>query len=250
MTDSGKLSKSELSKILWLAQVCLECRDETTFHQALKDFAAFLDFEFLLYAYMKSSYDQECPATLVNLSNPAEWMQEYEAKRYLKCDPVRIELERRLALGETCHTILWDAYERPLSRAETTLIERRKRYGLNYGFSAFCDSPAQEAVFMVSFASATHVPDEHALQVGRFIAPHLNRCRKRLDLSMLVDSLSSRETDISQWLVGGKTNWEISRILRISESAVKFHMANIFAKLQVNNRQGAISKLLAKRYLS
>ena len=54
-------------------------------------------------------------------------------------------------------------------------------------------------------------------------------------------SLSKKEIEILQWLKTGKTNWEISIILSISERTVKFHLSNIFRKLNVNNRVGAIA---------
>lgn len=48
--------------------------------------------------------------------------------------------------------------------------------------------------------------------------------------------LTPREYDVLRWLCSGKTNWEISRILDISESTVKFHVANLTQKLGASNR--------------
>ena len=76
------------------------------------------------------------------------------------------------------------------------------------------------------------------------------RCRKRLAIASAIDKLTQRERDICHWLVNNKTSWEISQILDVSERTIKFHLANIFAKLHVTNRQGAIAKVLATRYLS
>lgn len=51
--------------------------------------------------------------------------------------------------------------------------------------------------------------------------------------------LSDRELDVIRLIVGGKTNQEISSILHISESTVKFHVNNILNKLNVNDRTQA-----------
>ena len=44
------------------------------------------------------------------------------------------------------------------------------------------------------------------------------------------------------WAKEGKSNWEIGKILSISERTVKFHMGNICQKLQVSNRSHAVAK--------
>lgn len=239
-----------MRQVLDLAQVCLECTDETALNDAIGAFAAFMRFEYILYAYLESWYDSGLTMKFVNLSNPIEWMEEYHQNDYYQADPIRIEVERLLARGETCYTILWDAYDRPLSDPEKNVITRRRYFGLEYGFSSYCNSRAKDAAILLSFASADQKPDEHAMVMGRLIAPHLTRCRKRLALTSLVASLTPRENDICHWLVDGKTNWEIAQILDVSERTIKFHLANIFSKLRVANRQGANAKLLAERYLS
>ena len=49
-------------------------------------------------------------------------------------------------------------------------------------------------------------------------------------------SLTSRECQVVCWVRKGKTNWEIGKILGIAERTVRFHMENIFCKLQVTSR--------------
>lgn len=60
----------------------------------------------------------------------------------------------------------------------------------------------------------------------------------RSDASAAV--LSTREREVLQWVKEGKTNWEISRILSISERTVKFHVQNTLAKLDASNRGHAV----------
>ncbi|WP_305975032.1 helix-turn-helix domain-containing protein [Rheinheimera baltica] len=58
-------------------------------------------------------------------------------------------------------------------------------------------------------------------------------------------SLTSREKACLIWAAKGKTSWEISQILAISERTVNFHLGNCISKTNSNNRQQAISRCLA-----
>jgi DNA-binding CsgD family transcriptional regulator len=56
-------------------------------------------------------------------------------------------------------------------------------------------------------------------------------------------TLTPREEEIMKWVAEGKTNWEISIILRVSLNTVKFHLKNIYDKLGgVENRWDAIAR--------
>jgi DNA-binding CsgD family transcriptional regulator len=55
-------------------------------------------------------------------------------------------------------------------------------------------------------------------------------------------SLSPREREVLKWLKLGKTSWDISVILRISERTVNYHVNNIMKKFDVTNRLQAVSE--------
>ncbi|GAB4184599.1 MAG: hypothetical protein Tsb002_07750 [Wenzhouxiangellaceae bacterium] len=57
------------------------------------------------------------------------------------------------------------------------------------------------------------------------------------------DALSKRERDCLNYCARGKTNREIAVLMHVSENTVRFHMKNIFRKLDVSNRAHAISKV-------
>ncbi|CAI9085157.1 LuxR family transcriptional regulator [Candidatus Methylacidiphilum fumarolicum] len=64
------------------------------------------------------------------------------------------------------------------------------------------------------------------------------------------DTLTHREKEIIKWVKEGKTNWEISCILNISESTVKYHLKNIFIKLDVTNRCQAVARAIHTNLLN
>jgi DNA-binding CsgD family transcriptional regulator len=53
------------------------------------------------------------------------------------------------------------------------------------------------------------------------------------------DRLSARECEVLQWLAQGKSNSEIALLLDIRPATVKKHLANLYAKLGVENRHAA-----------
>ena len=54
-------------------------------------------------------------------------------------------------------------------------------------------------------------------------------------------SLTSREREVLNWTAKGKGCWETGLIVGISERTVKFHLQNIYRKLNVLNRAQAVA---------
>jgi DNA-binding CsgD family transcriptional regulator len=55
-------------------------------------------------------------------------------------------------------------------------------------------------------------------------------------------ALTAREREILLRVLDGKSNWAIARLMNVSENTVKFHLKNIFRKLDVSSRVVAATK--------
>lgn len=75
-----------------------------------------------------------------------------------------------------------------------------------------------------------------------FLQPYCvpNAIRRRLSLAG--KPLTPAELEILRWAAEGKTVWEISQIRATSEATVKFHLRNIYCKLEVSNRVQAMNE--------
>lgn len=66
----------------------------------------------------------------------------------------------------------------------------------------------------------------------------------RLNIDKRSCHLSPRELTVLLWMKEGKTNWEIARIIGLSERTVRFHVGSIFEKLDVTSRTQAVARAL------
>jgi len=77
----------------------------------------------------------------------------------------------------------------------------------------------------------------------RFLPPPVVRA---LASRMPDSELSSREQEVLQLLVGGKSNKEIANLLGITEATVKCHVSSVLVRLNVSDRTQAVVTALQR----
>lgn len=108
---------------------------------------------------------------------------------------------------------------------------------------------AQSSYFIFSRLEG-EVGQEHAFLL-KILTPHLHLALSRAiagvqEFQAFVGKtgkpLSERQSEILYWMHEGKTNWEIAKILNLTELNVKYHIDQIFSKLDVRSRVNAVAK--------
>ena len=82
--------------------------------------------------------------------------------------------------------------------------------------------------------------------IAKKVLEHFGRDPRHQQPGLPYDELTQRELEVLQLAAGGQSNREISSLLVVSEKTVKNHIANIFSKLQVNDRTQAVLYALRK----
>jgi two-component system, NarL family, response regulator LiaR len=95
-----------------------------------------------------------------------------------------------------------------------------------------------------AFISKTIDPAELAAALRRAaeepVGQAIGRAKKRLDSAVAEKGLTERELAVLQALAQGQSNKEIARALWLAEQTVKFHLTNIYRKLDVRSRTEAV----------
>lgn len=175
---------------------------------------------------------------MVNLSYPLEWVNLYMKEKYNEVDPIL-----RSHFGRFSTQIWSETYRRAVSPGERKFIKSADGFGLSEGITLGVASPQQRVGSVFSFAGRSMSDHSRHATLLEYLIPHLHVASMRI-LSpppMQEMPLSHREREVLDWMKEGKTSWEISQILHISERTVNFHVQNILVKLQASTRGHAIA---------
>jgi LuxR family quorum sensing-dependent transcriptional regulator len=179
---------------------------------------------------------------LVLLSSwPEGWFERYTSQDYFQIDPVGQNV------FATTAPFRWgDAPYRKDKSLARTMMGEAVEFGLVDGFCVpIYTATGWQSAF--SFASAVR------LDIGpkELAAAHLLALTAHGRLRTLLGEeprargrLTLREREVLTWAAAGKSAWETSTILGISEATVITHLDNIRRKLQVaNTTQAAVTAL-------
>ena len=86
--------------------------------------------------------------------------------------------------------------------------------------------------------------------IAKKVLHHFGRAPRPPQPGLPYEGLTQRELEVLQLAADGLSNQELAERLVISERTVKNHIANIFSKLQVNDRTQAILYALRKGLVS
>jgi DNA-binding CsgD family transcriptional regulator len=177
----------------------------------------------------------------INVSFPDEWVREYSAKNYFYLDHITKETFR------TCQARHWayltQSYEVNVPKEIKTLnLDLGMKECYTHGANAI--KPGQKGSIFC-FSGPSIKSDPRTIVIMEYIIPHLHLALARICDKVQTEkkqvSLTTRELEVLNWLKKGKSSWDMSVILKISERTVNYHVYNILRKLEVVNRPQALA---------
>lgn len=250
MVSYGEFSKRELADILDVINSSLQCRAEDDIRMLLDRIRGLVSGDYGICGIGQGGEGGgglNAPPHIINLNYPMEWLRIYGANQLYNQDPIVI---RNLS---NPGSQLWDEtysmYDGKLSK----LFLTSRDFGLSHGVSGGLYNQDSNTTTLFSFSGKGDWFKDHQKNILALLAPHLHqalaRVYKAAQASSRLSTLSKREREIVTWVKAGKTNWEISMILNISERTVKFHVQNIERKLEAVNKAHAVAILMEQGQL-
>ena len=179
---------------------------------------------------------------------PAEWLLEYQ-----KNDYVRHDLVPALArLSPTPFTWIEALRDRRQTPKQVEFHYWVRQLGIIDGFAVPIHLPAGDIGLCVSIS--THVIEDAEERLALHLASLYahDRCRAlggSIEASSVKTPLSPRELECLKWVLDGKSDTDIGKILGISHTTAHFHIERVKKKLGVRTRTQAAAMIVALGYL-
>ncbi|HAD03951.1 MAG: hypothetical protein A2091_12445 [Desulfuromonadales bacterium GWD2_61_12] len=180
---------------------------------------------------------------------PQPWRDHYNTLGYASIDPT---------VHHSLHSVT------PLPWAEIvpqegadprirSMMKESRDFGLVHGVTIPLHGSRGELA-MLNFASSNssplqrekieeHLPTLHLLTT--YFHENVRRVLEVITLPATGGTLTTRESECLLWAAEGKTSWETSQILGISERTIIFHLQNAQEKLSACSRQHAVARAVA-----
>jgi len=191
-------------------------------------------------------------ATALLLHNyPAAWARRFRAAGHFRLDPV-LELAERTPVP-----FFWDAafQAQPITASQRAVLEEAAAYGIAHGYTIPLHAYGPPGS---PRASCSVVPDGGALDPRSYtIVQVLALCldafaaRARFQYGGApAAQLTARERECLTLVARGKTDWEIARVLGLSQFTVHYHIERAKQRLDVITRIQAVVHALRTGQIS
>jgi DNA-binding CsgD family transcriptional regulator len=233
------LCKRDLVSLVDLINTSLNCTCEDDLAKLLFRLREIVPYEFAIcgLAQIGDSGNLNSYKT-INISYPEEWIKLYISKKYNLCDPVFEANFAKTGIQEWSETY-------KLSPPPRTFLSDARDFGLTGGYTFGMKSCTENASSLFSLSGKSIENHERTKIILSNIMPHFHQALIRVSNGQEKEGkispaiISAREKEVLNWLKEGKSSWDVSKILNISESTVNYHIVNIMQKL------GAVSRLHA-----
>jgi DNA-binding CsgD family transcriptional regulator len=175
----------------------------------------------------------------VNISYPEEWNREYFSRNYHQMSALS---KYNFATYKPQYmTRTWKKLRQP-----DEIMSLCLDFGIREGYAhGSCPLIPGQNGSMFCFSGSSMEYNRRTSAILEVLVPHLHLaisnvfCNRRSSIDC--PALSAREKEVLNWLKQGKSSWDISVILGISESTTNYHVYNIMRKLDALNRPQAVA---------
>ena len=183
---------------------------------------------------------------------PSDWAEHYIENDYVHHDPVL----------QTAHAGMrpfdwpWLSRSTGLSPLQQQMMAEAADFGVSQGLTVPIHGPQG------SFAALSLLCRESEREFARIRQHHMMEIHmmalyfhSALDTNVLAADanphvrLTDREREALSWTARGKSAWETSEILKISQETVNFHLKNAMAKFDVYSKHHAVVKAIMSGHI-
>ncbi len=232
----GELSKNDAGVLLELAHKCLECMTVPEFNDLIEGLRELVPFDFFacVQSFLNDS-GMDYSFRLVSTDYPPEWLDLYSSRKYHRIDPIITEGFSNFGVQ------YWaDTYKK--HPTDKDFLSNARDFGLRRGYTCTIKDIGGSRGALISLSGKDISGSPRTAALLKLLAPHLYQCMERIvraDKLNRIPSISRRELEVLKWITHGKTTWEISVILKLSERTVKFHVDNLMKKMGASSRTHA-----------
>jgi len=170
-----------------------------------------------------------------------EWIATYTAENLSAADPVRRQASRAI------NPFFWSevSYNPEREPRAKEIMELAADFQMNEGFCL----PIRDGNTIAAISIAGDKPDlghgvKAALHIMSLFA--YNRFRALTNPPLQSSLLTEREREALRWVSIGKSDWDISAILHVSERTARAHVLSAVHKLKAANRSAAVAEALSR----
>lgn len=234
--------------LIEVISTAVACETETDLHAVAEHLKKLIPFDSAACSLASISPQKTItPISIVNINYPDEWIGLYVKHRYYERDPIYLENFRHFRLQEWKQTYKQHG-------APKSFLSTAEDFGLRNGYTHGVRNHAGNVGSLLSLSGTSIERGERSETILNLVLPHFHQALLKIaerqgHRRTAPQILSPKQLEVLRWISQGKSNWEISHILSVSVNTIKFHIAEIFKRLDAVSRTQAVAIALERKMI-
>lgn len=215
------------------------CRSQLQASQLFRDHLQQLGVQCFTYVNLSRRFEQPVYET----TYPLEWIHHYEKQGYVRQDLVILEGRRNLLPFQWSQRI----NPKKMSPEQRRIFAEATDWGIRDGLAIPVHGVGADFAMVNIATEATDLREfgQSTISLLQVAALNYHALMDQMTTPAVPEvQLTGREREVLVWSAQGKSAWDISQILSISEHTVVYHIEKAKAKLGASTRQYAVVKAI------